>query len=313
MDKFDYIIYHRGCLDGYTGFYLFTKTDQWVPKPFVYPDIPAASEVPPSIKGRNVIIIDVAYQPSILKKIISQAKKVLFLDHHKTHMKEVSEMKVEPPHEIVYDMERCGATLVWDYFFPDKPRPRFVELVEDNDLGKWQNPDTIPFVAAVDVNLRMVPTFENLKKWDQLLVSKQLDEMIAEGRIFNKYKEHLIQQKAGRYQLLKFPSNEIRSIYPGLPNRKFRVGVLNGGSPSVSLVGKYVVDHFPVDFCMIYRLDISHRKWIVSLRSKEEDVEAIAAAFGGGGHTLASGFTLPIDMVFNFSILFEQKKSRKID
>ena len=69
MDKYNYIIYHNNCLDGFAGFYLFIKTKQWESKPMVYPDQPYSKKIPEGIDGKNVIIIDVAYNSSIIKEI----------------------------------------------------------------------------------------------------------------------------------------------------------------------------------------------------------------------------------------------------
>ena len=75
MEKYDYIIYHNKCIDGFTGFYLFIKTKQWTRKPMVYPDYPFSKEIPKDIDGKNVIIIDVAYDASVIKEIAKRANK----------------------------------------------------------------------------------------------------------------------------------------------------------------------------------------------------------------------------------------------
>ena len=144
MIKFNYIIYHKKCFDGFTSFYLFTKTNNMEPKPIVYPDIPSTKIIPPDIDGKNIIIMDVAYNKNILQQIFKKANKVLFLDHHITIRKDVIELqkkltdKEKKNIEIIYDINKSGATLVWDYFFKNKKRPYFVNMIEDNDIGKWE-------------------------------------------------------------------------------------------------------------------------------------------------------------------------------
>ena len=230
-----------------------------------------------------------AYNPQLLQEIAQRAKKVLFIDHHKTHQKEIEDLNLPKPHEIVYRIDRCGATLVWDYFYGSKPVPKFVQLVEDNDLGYWKMKDTLPFVTAMEVLFSMKPYIDVLRQWDKLLKPKQLENIIKKGKTFEEYKQNLIKKVAKGHYVVSFPSQWARERF-GLDDIVYKVGVINGGTPSTSLVGKYVVDNYPVDFCLLYRIDLEHKRFIVSLRSKEVDVGEIAKRLGGGGHALASGF-----------------------
>src|SRR5690606_29985350 len=134
---YNYIIYHNNCFDGFTGFYLFMKSDQWARKPTVFPDVPQAKYPPPDIDGKNIIIIDVAYHPNIILEISKRANKLLFIDHHITIIDDINKLNLDKPHEIYYDKHHSGASLVWKYFFGDD-MPKFVKLIEDNDIGAWK-------------------------------------------------------------------------------------------------------------------------------------------------------------------------------
>ena len=293
---FNYIVYHRGCLDGFVGMYLFTKSDQMVPKPYIYPDVPSATRIPPEIRGKRVIIIDVAYNPKLVEQIAEQAEQVLFIDHHKTHQQEIKQLQLKPPHKIVYRIDRCGATLVWDLFHQGKKMPRFVSLVEDNDLGRWKFEDTIPFVTAAETLLPMKPDSASLKKWDRLLDENVLDSLVENGRQFLVYKKKLIDWESKRVTTALFPSKKLRKKYR-MDKKTYKIAVINGGSPSVSLVGKQVVDTHPVDFCLIYRINLRRQVYQISLRSKtgtNNDVGEVAKQLGGGGHKHASGLSIPL-------------------
>jgi oligoribonuclease NrnB/cAMP/cGMP phosphodiesterase (DHH superfamily) len=300
--KYNYIIFHKNCVDGFTGFYLFTKTKKFESKPIVYPDHPSATEIPPDIDGKKIIIIDVAYKPSILKQIGDRAEKVLFLDHHKSHEKEILELNC-PKIEMVFKNDRCGASLVWDYFFPKKKRPEFLNYVEDNDLGLWKLSNTHDFITGLEVKHTMMPTFPNLKKWDKLLVNSYLNELITSGKTYNEYKQFLTGQNGKKYDLMLFPSDYmIKKL--SLDETKHRVAVVNGGSPSVSLLGKYIVETANCDYCIIWRYDPKNLNYILSFRSNKVDVGEIAKSIGGGGHKFASASTvsainIPITSLFD--------------
>ena len=287
-DTYNYIIYHSGCFDGFTGFYLFTKSGKMEKKPVVYPDYPSTDKVPPGIEGKNVISIDVAYKPWIVEKIAKKANKFLFIDHHITHQRAIQSLQLPVPHEVVYQIDRCGATLVWEYFFPNKPKPEFVKMIEDNDLGRWQLPDTLNFIAGLEVKHRLKPNFDILRSWDNLLAPSYLKKLIIRGRHYNEYKTKMINLQSRRAEFLKFPSKKlIKKLKLDIPSR--RVGVLNGGGVSVSLVGKKIAEDSNCEYALIWRYSLSEKKFIFSFRSISTDVEVVARAFGGGGHKLAAG------------------------
>ncbi|AYV78347.1 MAG: hypothetical protein Edafosvirus10_22 [Edafosvirus sp.] len=293
---YNYIIYHKNCIDGFSGFYLFLKSSCWEKGCIVFPDVPSAKHIPPEIDGKNIIIIDVAYQLNILKQIADRANKVLFLDHHITIADQMQNLKLGDPHEIVFDNTKSGVSLVWDYFFSKKIKkiPDFVKYIEDNDIGKWKYPNTMPFISAIEVNLSLDPTWSNLKKWDIMLNKKEVDNLIKKGKMYQEYKEYLLNNNSKKYSLLKFPGKKLYD-----DNKKFfespgqyTVASHNGsGCPTTSLLGKKLVDNIECDFALIWTYQIEKREVVVSMRSKKTDVGQIAKQLGGGGHTFAAAFS----------------------
>lgn len=291
--KFNYIIYHDNCFDGYTGFYLFIKTNLWESKPIVYPDIPHANKVPPGIENKNVIIIDVAYKPYIIQEISKLSKKMLFIDHHITLVEDVKKIILKPNDKIFYDNKYSGCLLVWKYFFGNKLPPKFVEYVNDNDIGKWSIKETLPFMAALEIHFKMIPDFNNLKKWDKLLEEKNLDKLIKKGYNYEIYKNYLLEKYSNKYKIFQFPSKKVLEVNKNFTILgQFKVAVINGGCPSVSLLGKKIAEESDCDFVLIWNYQIDKKKYVISLRSKKTDVGLIAKYFGGGGHTLASAFSI---------------------
>lgn len=306
---YDYIIYHKNCMDGFTGFFIFMKTKLWKPKPYVYPDVPSTKEVPPDIKNKNVIIIDVAYKPDILKKIAKKANKVLFIDHHITIRDNILNLNLDKKHKVIYDEHESGASLVWNYFFPNTKMPRFVELIKDNDIGNWKFPETLPFLSALEVNFVCEPTYDNLKNWDNLLVDDYLYAMIERGKVYEEYKKYLIIKQAKQVTVKYFPSNKALKHINEKHNMTvgmYKVGIISGGCPSTSLVGKYIAENTDCDFCLLYNYNMNKKLYIISLRSKNTDIGKIASYFGGGGHTLAAAFSISTND-FSIDDLFVDK------
>ena len=67
MRIYDYVIYHKRCYDGFTGFLILHNSNTIKKTAQIYPDVPSAKHLPPNIRGKNVIIIDVAYKYEILR------------------------------------------------------------------------------------------------------------------------------------------------------------------------------------------------------------------------------------------------------
>lgn len=299
--KYDYIIYHNNCFDGFTGFFLFIKTKLWTPKPFVYPDQPHAKNIPPNIDGKNVIIIDVAYNAKIVKEIAIRANKILFIDHHVSIKNDIKDLNLGPQHTIVYEESESGASLVWKYFYGDKKMPSFVKYVADNDTGKWEYLETLPFMAALEVMFKLEPTFDNLKKWDKLLDEEFVKKMIDKGTLYNEYKDFLIKKSSKKYVLKGFPSNVFKKKAMKDIQDKYIVAVISNTCPSSSLVGKEIANTVDCDFVMLYNYNLNKKRYVVSLRSAKDktDVGQLAKLLGGGGHKHASAFSFSSD---NFKI-----------
>nr|QBK88507.1 MAG: uncharacterized protein LCMiAC01_01840 [Mimivirus LCMiAC01] len=297
-ELYNYIIYHNKCIDGFSGFYLFLKSKKWAKESLIYPDQPFSKEIPPEIEGKNVIIIDVAYYPSIIKAIAKKARKLLFIDHHKSIRDGITKLKLKKPHVIIYDVNQSGVSLVWKHFFGNKKMPSFVKYIKDNDIGEWKYKETIPFILALKVKYELKPVNYNLKKWDKLFDEKEIKSLIEVGKIYQEHNNYLIDINSKKYSIMHFPSKKIADINNDTLNDigEYKVAVVNGGCPTVSLLGKRIVETVDVDFCLIWNYIIRAKKYVVSLRSSEErrskvDVSKIADYFGGGGHKQASAFS----------------------
>ena len=111
-------------------------------------------------RNRDILIVDFSYPLEVLRAMASEARSVLVLDHHKTAQEDLLELPSIP--EVtgtvrrwltyeetfptrtsynlaaIFDLDRSGAGLAWDYLHPDKPRPRIIDLIEDRDLWRFK-------------------------------------------------------------------------------------------------------------------------------------------------------------------------------
>jgi len=267
---FNYIIYHNRCPDGFGSFWVLHHAQVIHPKAIIHPDMPSASSVPPNIQNKDVIIVDVAYSPKIIKAIANQARSLVYIDHHVTHAKEIKKLKHL---NIFYDIKHSAAILTWKYFMGKQKPPYFLKLIEDHDIGKWKLKDSKPFNATVQVNLPMKPKLVHV--WDKLLNKKYLNNLIKMGRQYQDYKKYLIRRQFGAHTIIQFEGH--------------KVAIINS-SCVASELGHELGKKLNIDFAILWRYSHRTQKYIVMLRSQKVDVQEIAKKYGGGGHKLAAAF-----------------------
>lgn len=298
-------IYHAGCADGFTAAWAVHKS---LPDDAVY--IPARhGEAPPDVTGAHVFIVDFSYPRAVIEEMQRTAASILILDHHKSAEEDlrglkraldIIQPKRRPAHDwirhinnaerdradgielarthIVFDMDRSGAQLAWDYFHFDHTRPRLIEHVADRDLWRFEFNDTEAIVALVMSHPMDFTIWSDLahqvdvNAWG---VAQQGDAII----------------RSAQQDIDKIITASLRFMTIGT----HRVPVVNAPHMLASKIGHILCDMHHPPFAATY-FDRADGRRAFSLRSTEEgeDVADIARSFGGGGHRNAAGFTAPI-------------------
>ena len=301
MVYYNYVIFHRKCLDGFTGFIVLHKTKKIHHNALIYPDVPSAVVTPPNIHNKDVIIIDVAYKYDVLRDIMLKAKSVTFIDHHITihdDVKKIAKEFANKQIEIIYDEHKSGGTLVWDYFYPNKNRPLFLQFIQDNDIGTWKLPNVYEFITAISVKFPMNLKPETIRMWEKLFKISTVKKLIKLGSTYMEYKNFISEEHSKRYSIERFPSekiyNENRGIFksPG----QYRVAVYCGSPcPVSSDVAKLIFKNNNCDFFLSWVLNLDRKEFVFTFRSEKVDVGEIAKIFNGGGHKLAAGGSMKMD------------------
>lgn len=276
------VIYHGNCYDGVTA--------AWVAYKALDPAFEGGqtdvdyyplnySDQPPNVEGQDVYIVDFSFKRPIMKAIYLQAAKLVVLDHHKTAQAELDGLAEElskdsnKPIDIVFDMNRSGAGIAWDYFFGSNNRSKLVNYVEDRDLWRFALPESKKLNAWIqswDINLNtwiyeVGPRFNSIRP----------DEGESLLRIENKY----VKSICFNAELKRI--NEYIAPY-------VQTSIL------MSEVCDYLIHNYPGNYPFAFysfkRKDGKHQ---YGLRSRSDfDVSVIAKTFGGGGHKQAAGFEL---------------------
>lgn len=269
-------IYHGNCADGFGA--------AWVVRHWLGSDVEFYAarhgEPAPEAFGKHVVIVDFCYSLQALTAMASTALSVLVIDHHKTAQDELAEVKPVPDRRrsgplkglhAVFDMNRSGAGLTWDHYFPGQPRPDLINHIEDRDLWLFKLEGT----REITANLFSHP--QDFKVWDELMATPA-STLRAEGAAIERSRQRELAD------LLR--ATQRRMVIGG-----FDVPAANLPFTHASDAGNLMCAGEP--FAAIYWDTPKGRSF--SLRSTDagEDVSAIAKGFGGGGHRNAAGFNVP--------------------
>lgn len=272
-------IYHGACDDGFGAAWAVRKAlgDDVEFYPGIY------QKEPPPHAGRDVIFVDFSYKRPVLDAMAAQANSVLILDHHKTAAEDLADLPNPPaiwqswigathlpkgPAMVaLFDIERSGAALAWDYFVGG-PRPDFIEYIQDRDL--WRK--ALPMGDEFTIALRSHP--QDFATWDELEAGG-CGALIAEGAAIQ------------RYYRLRVEELKRSAYHAELGGAKCRIS--NAPYFAASEVAGELCEG--ADFGACY-FEVEHGRYQYSLRSRGNfDVSTIARKFGGGGHKNAAGFT----------------------
>lgn len=291
------VIYHANCADGFTAAWAVRQAIDADFCPAAYGDPP-----PPHVPGRDVILLDFCYPPDDMRLLQKLAASILVLDHHKS-----AESTLQPEykhivridhsadnwgwpkvleyaradkkwlqHAVVYalfDMERSGAGIAWDFFHPGKARPAFLDHVEDRDLWRFALQHTREICATVHSHPYTFPA------WDAL----------AAETTYSLYQQGLVLERARAKDVAEQVALSRRELVIG----NYHVPAANVPRALVSEAGHLMGKGRAFAACYYDTADGR----VFSLRSTPDavDVSEVAALYGGGGHARAAGFTVPRD------------------
>lgn len=264
-------IYHGNCADGFSG--------AWVVRKAMGADTEFHAGVyqqpPPDVAGKDVILVDFSYKRPVMESIVASAESVLVLDHHKTAQADLDGLAGA---EVVFDMERAGSRIAWDYYFPANAPPPVLLHVEDRDLWRF----SLPRTREIQANIFSYPY--EFEIWDRLMASDPA-VLAVEGEAIERKHFKDIGELLGVVQR--------RMTIGG-----FEVPIANLPYTLVSDAAHKMAQGEPFAGCY---WDTPKGR-VFGLRSTAEgiDVSEVAKQYGGGGHRNAAGFTVPFTVASTF-------------
>lgn len=273
------VIYHGHCRDGFCSAWVasrFLEDAEFFPADY-------GTEPPLAlIEGRDVYVVDFSYPRPQMVAITAYSKSLTVLDHHKTAEADLKGFEAESRElgrdvTVVFDMERSGAGITWDWLTArERPgqyvtRPWLVNYVEDRDLWRFNYLDS----EAVNAYIATLPfEFSEWSKADAL----GLDEVVQRGEIAQaKTRQYIRECLAANAQLVEFDGET--------------VPLVNAPQVDISELVRELLDQTDDAPFALGFWQRGDGKFAYSLRSNEGfDVSEVALRYGGGGHAQAAGF-----------------------
>ena len=253
----DLVLYHAECTDGFGAAYAIWKR---------FPSaefIPADHGQPPPVScaGRNVVVVDFSYPRPILEAMAKDAAAFQVLDHHITAQEALGGLPYAH-----FDLEKSGAVLAWEWAH-GTPAPWLLQYVQDKDLWTWK----LPASREISAGLNSHPY--DFKVWDSL----EKDVLEREGRAILRFEHELVKKIIRHAIWVRFEGQAVPCVQSAV---------------LTSQIGEQLSSGWP--FCLIWHDHNGRRHF--SLRSEQAgaDVAKIAVKYGGGGHTHAAGFSVPL-------------------
>lgn len=320
MTKKPICIYHGGCADGFTAAWAVWKRfgDSFDYHAGVH------QNAPPDVSGRDVVIVDFSYKLPILQEMLksgdeNQANTILILDHHKSAEEDLRplmapgkgyrdrdasydpdswrrafEEAMEWPVRAVFDMERSGAGLAWDYFHPGTERPAIVHYVEDRDLWRFELED------SRDINAYIFAHPYDFNEWERLAGLLDINPFGCASMgaaIEKKHHKDVAELVSEMRRELRIAGHIVPAANLPKTLTSDAGHVMCKPYPAPSSQGETITPPFAACYW-----DTPDGR-VFSLRSHGDfDVSAVARQYGGGGHKNAAGFRVPFERIGEFEV-----------
>lgn len=261
------VYYHGGCQDGIAAavaaYCMFGDSATYDPLNYFHRD--------PELPDDTTEVYFVDFSPS-RTWLDAQTLPVYILDHHVTAQAALLGLP-----NVIFDMQRSGAMIAWQYFHPDTEVPPLFHYVQDRDLWHWKLPH------SREISEYLMSRKKDLSTWVDLL-DQPLESFIDQGALLIEVRMKFLRAATKMYEIF--------------PVGTFHVPVVNC-TAYPSEVCEYLLaqpDLAEYPFVVTYNREQGH--WRLSFRSREYstdqfptsfNVATIAQAYGGGGHQTASG------------------------
>ena len=288
--KPDVVLFHGpGCLDGFGA--AFAAWLKWGSEGIDY--IPCTygvslPEVFDRCAGKHVLIVDFSFKHHEMVELGKLVKTCIVLDHHKSAEAELAEWRVSVApgrfHELcsglehdgdilpiraIFDMEKSGTRLAWEFCHPGTDVPWLLRHIEDRDLWRFDLRGTKEINAALHSHPLEFELWARFAEYPGKLEDEGESILRAHSKHVTDFCRNAYFEEIGGY----------------------RVPVLNVPYPFVSDCGHELLKLHPeAPFAACWTRVGDKLKYSLRSENSRMDVSEVAENLGGGGHRNSAGF-----------------------
>ena len=287
-DKEVVVLYHGDCPDGFGAAFAawkkFTDNAEYVAL--------SRSDAPPLelVKDKEVYLLDFTFnKQEDIDALVEASKSLTILDHH-----EGVEKQTKSVENHVYDVNRSGAGIAWDYFHNNAPRPKLIDHLEDDDLFRFSLKDT----RAVLAYLGLSPF--SFEEWNNVMETLEDSErsvpFLEKAHIYGECFEKLAELSVKKAKFVEFEGHTV----PFATAHPYK--------PIKSLVGNLLAKQYPPFAIVVTAHPLGYG---VSMRGDGSvDLTKIAQKYGGNGHHSSVGFLIPNNAPMPWKLIEDHESSR---
>jgi oligoribonuclease NrnB/cAMP/cGMP phosphodiesterase (DHH superfamily) len=255
------VIYHANCEDGFSAAW---AAHQKFGDTAEYFEFQNGDMLYCEAKDKKIFFLDVV--PSLEElQFVSAENDVFTIDHHKSNSP-----KLTSSDKFIFDLDKSGAMLAWEYFCPNIPAPLLINYVQDQDLWRWE----LPYSKEIYAHISVADT--SLSSWSKLAEELEVDKdkVIEKGRLLLNYRKNIVQET-------------VRKTATLVEFEGYRVLAANSSTLTDETAEALYLQHPP--FAIVwFKIKTGIR---VSLRGNGTiDLSVFAEKYGGGGHKNSCGF-----------------------
>ncbi len=273
-DSINTVVFHYPCQDGLASAWIayhYYKINHSTIKLNLLPA--NYNNMTYDMKDENILFLDFCPTDNDIKLLFENNNKIFILDHHISSKERLSNVDY-----AIFDINKSGVGLTWEYFFATEPIPNHLAMIQDRDLWTWKIKDTEKFTQGLFFKCDSVETIdEKLIIFDNI---HELDDIIKLGANI------IINKKIRINNIIK----EILKHNHFYTYNHYKVCIHNCFNDISSELGSALSSEI-CDLAVLWNYNHINEEYYISLRStnKVDCAKLASELFNGGGHKNAAG------------------------
>jgi len=269
---------------------------------------------------RDVYILDFSFKKPIMDFIFAHARRVVWLDHHKSAfemwLKEDSDFPLSefltdpqksyavygPGKDIRLNNWKSGAVLAWEYFNPEEEIPMAIRMIDDRDRWQFKISGTKEFSAWLfSLQPWSFSQWAEIGMGDEYPTHECYDQGEAILRAHDQNVQSVVNRSARACRIVVRGTESIAGCLGEYTEHTAYPGLTANCPPHLTSDVGHALANQSGTFGLCWTLGKTGSAANCSLRSNGDyDVSAIAKSFGGGGHRNAAGFEVDIQTLLGW-------------